>query len=161
MKTHREHIHYEEYDSPDILPEEERLLIQKAEEALQGSYSPYSRFAVGAAVLLENGKIITGSNQENASYPVGVCAESLALFYASHEYPGVKVKALAVTAKSGNPKTQSEPVKPCGACRQVIAETESRSKESMKIILKAEKGKTIIINGVKNLLPLGFSGEDL
>ncbi len=160
MKKVERIISYTEYASDKELTPEEARLLREAEEATRGSYSPYSHFAVGAAVLLENGEIIRGSNQENAAYPVGLCAERVALFYASHTYPGVAVKAIAITAKS-EIHSVKDPVKPCGSCRQVMAETEYRSGKKMKIILKGETGKVITFDGTDNLLPFSFSGEDL
>ena len=153
-------ISYKEYDSVKDLSQEEALLLQKAKQATEGSYSPYSHFAVGAAVLLENGEIIRGSNQENAAYPVGLCAERVALFYASHKYPDVAVKAIAITAKSEEHPVE-DPIKPCGSCRQVMAETEYRFKHKMKIILKGETDKVIVFDGTENVLPFSFSGDDL
>jgi len=129
--------------------------LAKAEEAAKGAYAPYSKFKVGAAVLLDNGKIITGSNQENASYPLGLCAERVALFAASAQNPGVKITGMAVTSSSENP------VSPCGACRQVMAEYETLHKNEMGILLKGASKKIIATSGVKNLLPLMFSGKDL
>ena len=103
-------------------------MLQHAQEAIEGSYAPYSEFRVGAAVLLENGEVIKGSNQENAAYPSGLCAERVAIFHAKSKYPDLKVKSIAITAASDNFITKS-PITPCGACRQVIAETESRQNE--------------------------------
>jgi cytidine deaminase len=160
MRKVERSIAYTEYDSPKELSQEEQQLLQEAKRATEGSYSPYSHFAVGAAVLLENGEIITGSNQENAAYPVGLCAERVALFYASHKYPDIAVKAIAITAKSEIHSIQ-EPVKPCGSCRQVMAETEYRSKQKMKILLQGNTDKIIMLNGTDNLLPFSFNGDDL
>ncbi len=160
MKKVERKISYTEYASGKELTPEEAQLLKEAEKATQGSYSPYSHFAVGAAVLLENGEIIRGSNQENAAYPVGLCAERVALFYASHKYPDVAVKAIAITAKS-EIHSVKDPIKPCGSCRQVMAETEYRSGKKMKIILKGETDKVIVFEGTDNLLPFSFSGDDL
>ena len=160
MKKVERSISYTEYPSKEELSKEESLLLSEAQKATEGSYSPYSHFAVGAAVLLENGEIIRGSNQENAAYPVGLCAERVALFYASHKYPDIAVKAIAITAKSVEHPVE-DPIKPCGSCRQVMSETEYRFKHKMKIILKGETDKVIIFDGTENLLPFSFSGDDL
>ena len=160
MKKVERLISYKEYGSVKELSKEDELLLYEAAEATSGSYSPYSNFAVGAAVLLENGEIIRGSNQENAAYPVGLCAERVALFYASHKYPDVAVKAIAVTAKSVMHPVE-DPIKPCGSCRQVMAETEYRFQHKMKIILKGETDKVIVFDSTDHLLPFSFSGDDL
>jgi cytidine deaminase len=144
-----------EYNSPEELPVQEKELLAKAEQAAKSAYAPYSKFKVGAAVLLDNGKIICGSNQENASYPLGLCAERVALFAASAQNPGIKITGIAVTSSSENPAS------PCGACRQVMAEYESLHKNEMRILLKGASEKIIATSGVKNLLPLMFSGKDL
>ncbi len=160
MKKVERLISYKEYGSVKELSKEDELLLYEAAEATNGSYSPYSNFAVGAAVLLENGEIIRGSNQENAAYPVGLCAERVALFYASHKYPNVAVKAIAITAKSEIHPVE-DPIKPCGSCRQVMAETEYRFQHKMKIILKGETDKVIVFDSTDHLLPFSFSGDDL
>ncbi len=144
-----------EYNSTDELPTQEKELLAKANEAAKNAYAPYSKFKVGAAVLLDNGKIISGSNQENASYPLGLCAERVALFAASAQHPGIGITAIAVTSSSKNPTS------PCGACRQVMAEYESLHKNQMRILLKGASGKIITTDGIKNLLPLMFSEKDL
>jgi cytidine deaminase len=143
-----------EYASAAELPAQEKELLAKAEEAAKNAYAPYSKFKVGAAVLLENGKIIIGSNQENASYPLGLCAERVALFAASAQHPGIKITGIAVTSSSENPAS------PCGACRQVMAEYEMVHQNEMRILLKGASEKIIATDGVKNLLPLMFSGKD-
>ena len=144
-----------EYNSVEELPAQEKELLAQAEQTAKGAYAPYSKFKVGAAVLLDNGKIITGSNQENASYPLGLCAERVALFAASAQHPGIKITGIAVTTSSENAAS------PCGACRQVMAEYESLHKNQMRILLKGVSEKIIATDGVKNLLPLMFSGKDL
>jgi cytidine deaminase len=115
---------------------------------------------VGAAVLLDNGKIFTGNNQENVAYPSGICAERVALFYASSQYPDIPVKAIAISARARGFKINS-PVTPCGSCRQVMAETENRFQQKMKLIMRGENGKINVVDGIKNLLPLMFRAEEL
>ncbi len=143
-----------EYNSINKLDEKDKILIEKAKEITKNSYAPYSHFNVGAAVLLENGKIITGTNQENAAYPSGLCAERVALFYANSEYPDIAVKSIAITAKT-NTDFVENPIPPCGSCRQVLLETETRFKIPIKIILAGSK-KIQIIKNAKSLLPINF-----
>lgn len=145
-----------EFDTVAELSENEQVLISKSKDAVKNAYAPYSKFNVGAAVLLENGEIITGTNQENAAYPSGLCAERVAIFYANSQYPDVPVKAIAVTAYT-NDKFIEKPVPPCGSCRQVIIETETRFKTPIKIYLVSDK-KVTVIEDAKSLLPLHFDG---
>ena len=134
-------------------------MLKEAKEAASKAYAPYSRFRVGAVALLSNGEMISGSNQENAAYPSGICAERTALFYANSQYPDQPVIMLAIAAKSQEGFTQT-PITPCGACRQVIMETEKRFGHPIKILLYGEK-ETIIIEGVKALLPFSFDNNYL
>jgi cytidine deaminase len=145
-----------EYDSLAELSAEEQAVVRQAEEAAKHAYAPYSEFKVGAAVMLENGKIIFGSNQENSSYPLGLCAERVALFAAAAQNPGLKVTRIAIATSSQNPSA------PCGACRQVMAEFETRYDHSISILLRSTtSGKIISSNGIKNFLPLMFTRKDL
>lgn len=153
-------ISYQEYERVDDLNESDRLLLEHARIAIKSAYAPYSTFHVGAAVLLENDEIITGNNQENVAYPSGICAERVALFYASSQYPDIPVKAIAIAARAKGFNVNS-PVTPCGSCRQVMAETESRFNNNLRLIMRGENGKIIIIEGVKNILPLMFQAEEL
>ena len=115
------------YSSMDELENRNEKLMKRAIEARKNAYSPYSNFTVGAAVLLENDKIVLGNNQENAAYPSGLCAERVAVFYAGANYPGIKIKAIAITATSINYKVDT-PAAPCGNCRQAISEYETKRK---------------------------------
>ncbi len=160
MNTKEIKIKITEFTGISELPEEERNLLQQAAKSAYNSYAPYSEFHVGAAVLLENGNIICGSNQENAAYPSGLCAERVALFYASSEYPGVKVRALAISAHADH-FLVDKPISPCGTCRQVIAETENRQQSKIKIFMQGETGPVNMTEGVENLLPLTFYEEKL
>lgn len=144
----------------DRLTKEERELIQVSARMTGSAYAPYSGFFVGAAVLLENGEIVRGSNQENAAYPSGLCAERVALFAASAMFPGVSMKMIAISAKASG-KQPASPVAPCGACRQVILEYEELQQKPIRILLSNESGKIIIIEKSKDLLPLAFSGSSL
>ncbi|OQX81445.1 MAG: cytidine deaminase [Bacteroidetes bacterium 4484_249] len=153
-------ISYSEYESIEELSNEDHLLLVRSQKAVESAYAPYSTYHVGAAVLLENGEIITGSNQENAAYPSGLCAERVALFYASSQYPDVPVKSIAISARAREFKINS-PVTPCGSCRQVMAETENRFGNSLRLIMRGGNGNIIIIDGVKNILPLMFQANEL
>ena len=142
-------LSYEELD------EKEAELVEKAKLATSGSYSPYSQFSVGAAVRLADGTIVTGSNQENASYPCGLCAERTALFYANAQYPTLAVDAIAIAAKNVN-GFLSTPITPCGACRQALLETELRYKQKIKVLLYGTE-KIYSVNSIAELLPLQFT----
>lgn len=148
-------INYTEFHDTNPLQDWEKDLIEQAKAALAGSYSPYSHFRVGAAVLLDNGAIITGSNQENGAYPSGLCAERVALFYAGAQYPNVPIKALAVVASNERGITLN-PVSPCGACRQVMLEYQMISNKPFTIYMVGA-GKIIKIDDVKQLLPFSFT----
>lgn len=145
--------------SMDELSSEEQRLIHAAIEATERSYAPYSHFSVGAAVLMENGAVVCGSNQENAAYPSGMCAERTALFYAHSQYPQLAVKALAIAARSEKGLLPS-PSPPCGACRQVMLETEKRSGSAMRILLYGTQG-VYKIEGTGSILPLSFDADFL
>ncbi|MBO0321660.1 cytidine deaminase [Muricauda sp. CAU 1633] len=148
------------YQDVSELSQSEQKLLHAAEQAQKNAYAPYSNFQVGAAVLLENGEIIIGSNQENASYPSGLCAERVAVFQAGARYPGVALKMLAVTASSRHHLVDS-PAAPCGNCRQSIMEYEQNQKSPIVILLKAEKGPIYKCNSMADILPLAFNSSFL
>ncbi|MDO6472966.1 cytidine deaminase [Maribacter sp. 1_MG-2023] len=148
------------YDSLTELKNNDQNLMSAAVKARQKAYAPYSSFNVGASVLLENGEIIEGNNQENASYPSGLCAERVAVFYAGAKYPSMKIKAIAITAASLNHEV-SEPAAPCGNCRQAISEYEFRQQEPIRILLMGETGCIIECDSLADLLPLGFNSSFL
>ena len=150
-------IKYTQYDSIDSLPDVDSQLIFKARDAAQHAYAPYSGFCVGAAVLLGNGVIVTGNNQENAAYPSGLCAERTALFYAAAQYPKIPIVAIAISTLN---HPQSEIAKPCGACRQVMAEYEDLAGKAMRILLDSAD-RIFVLNGIDSLLPLRFRKTDL
>ena len=133
---------------------EEKIIVDKAKEATSRAYAPYSKFQVGAAALLANGEIITGNNQENVAFPSGLCAERTTLFYAHSQYPNESVQALAIAAYTEG-DFLDRPISPCGACRQVMLETEMRFHQPVKIILYGKK-EILIAESVKDLLPLAF-----
>ena len=136
------------------LKKREKNLVDKAKEAVERAYSPYSRFQVGAAVLLSNGKVITGSNQENVAFPSGLCAERTALFYANSQFPNESVQMMAIAAYTKGDFTE-EPISPCGACRQVMLEVENRYKQSVRILLYGKK-EVYVIEKITDILPLVF-----
>lgn len=144
--------------APEELQETEQMLFTAALEATEHSYAPYSHFHVGAAILLENGIVVTGSNQENAAYPSGLCAERVALFHAGHQYPDVPVAILAIAAVAEGKQVKS--VSPCGACRQVLLEMEQKSGRSMKVLLCGTE-EVIAVESAEALLPLCFGSKDL
>lgn len=148
------------YDNTDELPETIRVLMQKAVEARKNAYAPYSRFKVGAALLLENGEVVIGNNQENASYPSGLCAERVAVYHVGARYPDVKIRAMAISAASDN-RTVLTPIPPCGACRQSLAEYEVKQAEPMELYFMGETGKVVKAASVKDLLPLLFDKSNL
>ncbi len=148
------------YDSIEELPDTVIYLMEQACKARDKAYAPYSKFKVGAALLLENDEIVTGSNQENASYPAGLCAERTAVFYAGAKYPEAKFKVLAISAKSLNHKLVI-PIPPCGSCRQAIAEYEVKQESPIEIYFMGETGKVVKANSLKELLPLTFDNSYL
>ncbi len=149
-----------EYDSIDELNAQDRDLLKSAQQAVDLSYSPYSNFKVGSAVLLDNGVVVKGNNQENIAYPSGLCAERVAMFAASSQYPDIPIKSIAITAKSKNFKIDT-PITPCGACRQVMTEYETHYKNKIRVIMMGETGKIYIIDGIENILPLTFQAKGL
>jgi len=153
-------IRVEEFNSQEELNKSDRNLLDQATLASESSYSPYSSFHVGAAVRLANGEIITGNNQENAAYPSGLCAERVALFYAQARFPDVPVEAIAIYASSSEFKLD-KPVTPCGSCRQVMAEYETRHNRKMRVIMGGDHSHIQVIEGIESLLPLMFMLEKL
>jgi len=144
------------YKNKEELSVEERKLMHIAVKARNKAYAPYSNFNVGAAVLLENGEVVIGNNQENAAYPSGLCAERVAVFYAGAKYPGVKIKSIAITAASKKYKVET-PVPPCGSCRQSLSEYENKQKEPIMLFLMGENGEVLKCNSISDILPLAFN----
>ena len=140
------------------VPDEELPLVNAALKATEQSYAPYSEFHVGAAALLADGTIVTGSNQENAAYPSGLCAERVTLFHAGHQYPDVPVVALAIAASTGGKQVES--ISPCGACRQVLLEPEQRYNRPMQVLLRGTK-EVVVAPSAASLLPLCFGKDNL
>ncbi|MCR5861523.1 cytidine deaminase [Flavobacterium sp. J372] len=146
---------FSSYNTVSELPQDAQQLMAKAVETRKNAYAPYSKFRVGAALLLDNGKVVVGSNQENAAYPSGLCAERVAVFQAGAIYPDAKILILAISA-AADEKVVSEPIPPCGACRQAIAEYEFRQDSPIEIYFMGQEGKILKSDSLKNLLPLVF-----
>ena len=148
------------FDSVQELPDEIQNLMMLAVEIRKNAYAPYSKFRVGTALLLDNGKIVLGSNQENAAYPSGLCAERVAIFQAGSIYPKAKILKMAITAASDTNKTSS-PIPPCGSCRQSIAEYEIKQETPIEIYFMGEIGAIYKSDSLKNLLPFMFDKKFL
>ena len=146
--------HLEDLDS------ESKYLVHKAKEATQLSYSPYSKFQVGAALLLEDGTLVLGANQENASYPLSMCAERVALYAAASQFPGKSIRKIAIVAHKRNHKDLSS-APACGACRQVMLEFEARQDEPIEVIMLGQDKKWIRCSSVEYLLPVSFDSFNL
>lgn len=158
----KEHIGFEllVFDTKDELSEREQNLLEHAIKARSGAYAPYSKFQVGAAVLLENNEIVIGNNQENASYPSGLCAERVAVFQAGARYPGVAIQAVAISAATKAYKVK-QPAAPCGNCRQSIAEYEQKQNRPIAILFQGEEGPIYKSDSIANILPLAFNNTFL
>ncbi len=143
------------FESLQELFSEDQELMQKAIEIRKKAYAPYSKFKVGAAILLDNGQVVVGSNQENAAYPSGLCAERVAIFHSGAVYPDAKIVKMAITAGSTE-NTTSKPIPPCGACRQSIFEYEFKQDANIEIFFMGETGEVYKSSSIANLLPLTF-----
>lgn len=154
MKTKQINICFSEFDSAEQMDAQDRMLVREALEAIKGSYAPYSHFNVGAAVLTSGGHVVRGANQENAAYPSGLCAERTAMFAAGAQYPDEDIVSLAV-AGGFDGKPMENPATPCGACRQVMAQCQTRSGKPMSVILV---GNPVVwkFDRVDDILPLIF-----
>jgi cytidine deaminase len=153
-------ITFDVFEDLNGLPHEVQTLFAQAIDARKNAYAPYSQFQVGAALLLDNGEIVIGSNQENAAYPSGLCAERVAIFSSGALFPQATIKILAITAtsiKAANP----DPIPPCGACRQSIAEYELKQNEPIAIYFMGATGKIVLAHSIKDLLPLMFDKKYL
>ncbi len=151
---------YTVYPGAESLGAEDRTLLEKALEATAAAYAPYSAFRVGAAALLSNNKIITGTNQENASYPAGICAERVLLSAASAVYPGTSVRTIAISYRS-RAAVSGQPVFPCGICRQSLLEQEARQGYPIRLVLGGATGEIFVIERSGDLIPFGFTGREL
>lgn len=153
IKTHT--IEYGEYEHYRELSERDQDLVAQAYKACADAYAPYSKFQVGAALELDNGNVVLGNNQENIAYPSGLCAERVALYYAGAVYKNEAIKTIVVVAK-GDLVGQDDCLSPCGSCRQVIAESEMRQENRIRIVLVSQSGKTFVFNGISDLLVFPF-----
>ena len=151
---------YEVYAGPEDLPGADAGLLRKAMDATRHAYAPYSRFRVGAAALLANGEVVTGTNQENASFPAGICAERTLLSAAAAVYPGVAIQTLAISYENEHGPSD-RPISPCGICRQSLQEAEQRSGEPIRLLLSGKKGPVFVIPKASSLLPLAFTADEL
>ena len=151
---------FQKFKSSKELSELQQTLIQRAHEAALNAYAPYSKFRVGAALLLSNGEIIAGNNQENAAYPSGLCAERVTALYAKSQYPKEKILKMAITTASEHQKNVAPPF-PCGSCRQVLIEYEFEDRQPIELILRGENDEGCIIRSVADILPFAFNGSYL
>ena len=160
MQVKEHSFSFEVYDSVEDLAEEDTLLLNAARKVTADAYAPYSHFRVGAAARLQNGVIITGTNQENASFPAGICAERTLLSVAGSLYPGVYIDTLAVSYHNEN-GSSDRPISPCGICRQSLQEFEQRTGRPVRLILGGQEGKIFVIPSASLLLPLAFTAGEL
>ena len=151
---------YEEYNSITDLIAEDAFLLNKAREVTGNAYAPYSNFQVGAVARLNNGHVVTGTNQENASFPAGLCAERVLLSSAATLFPDIPIQTIAISYNNLNGKS-NRPITPCGVCRQSLVEYETRVNQPIRLILGGMEGKVHIIEKASMILPLGFSADDM
>ena len=160
MKKEEYRFSYEVYDSIADLSEQDAWLVNEAREVTAAAYAPYSNFNVGAVAKLTNGEIVAGTNQENASYPVGICAERVLLASAASLYPNVAIDTIAISYDNTRGES-NHPISPCGMCRQSLVEYEERVKQPIRLILSGLDGKVIVVQKANALLPLSFGSVDL
>jgi cytidine deaminase len=153
-------LRLEELENESMLGEADQQLVREAKKNTEFAYAPYSGFKVAAVARLKNGAIVSGTNQENASYPVGICAERTLLSAVSSLYPNAKIDTIAITYHNTNGDS-SQPVAPCGICRQTLLEYELRTNNPIRLLLAGNEGKIIIVEKASSLLPLGFSSDDM
>lgn len=160
MKKNKQTIHYEVYASGEELSEDDQWLLNEARSLTALSYAPYSKFHVAAVARMSNGEVINGTNQENASFPVGLCAERVLLAAASSVFPGEAIDTLAISYNN-NKDASAHPIAPCGICRQSLAEFETRMKQPVRLILSGQSGEVLIFERSTLLLPFSFEGSEL
>ncbi len=160
MKENKFEFNYTVYENVDELSDSEKALLLQAREVTANAYAPYSRFQVGAVAQLANGEVVKGSNQENASFPAGLCAERVLLSTVSSLYPRVPIDVMAISYKSEH-QSSDHPISPCGICRQSLQEAENRWNQSIKLILGGMSGPVYVIDSASRLLPLAFTSEEL
>lgn len=160
MKENKFEFAYKVYDNIAELPEDQQWLLNEAREVTANAYAPYSNFQVGAVARMANGEIVAGSNQENASFPVGLCAERVLLASVSSLFPKVPIETVAISYRSDHQKSD-HPISPCGICRQSLQEFESRVNHPVQLILGGMEGPVYVIDSASRLLPLAFTSEEL
>lgn len=160
MKPKKFEFAYEVYDDISELDEQDAMLLSRARQVTSKAYAPYSNFHVGAVALLANGEVVAGTNQENAAYPVGICAERVLLGTVATIHYNIPIKSMAVSYNSNKVKSD-HPISPCGMCRQALLEYETRMKGPIRLILGGMEGKVYIIPSANLLLPFAFSGNEL
>lgn len=160
MKKQKIEIQLEVFETLSELPTAIQELMNKAQQARENAYAPYSHFRVGAALRLSSEEIVMGNNQENAAYPSGLCAERVAVFSAGANFPDQTISAMAITVRAESHEV-AEPIAPCGACRQSLAEYEQKQKTPIAIYFMGETGEIIKVASVMDLLPLGFDAKYL
>lgn len=160
MKENKFEFNYRVYENITELPEEQQWLLSEAREVSANAYAPYSNFQVGAVAKMANGEIVAGSNQENASFPVGLCAERVLLASVSSLFPKVPIETIAISYRSENHKSD-HPISPCGICRQSLQEFEGRVNHPVQLILGGMEGPVYVIDSASRLLPLAFTSEEL
>jgi len=160
MKENKFEFEYEVYNDSSELNEQDAWLLNEARTVTENAYAPYSNFHVGAVAMLENGEVVAGTNQENASYPVGICAERVLLGTVATMHPKVPVKSIAISYNSDDVKSD-HPISPCGMCRQALLEYETRTSKPIRLILSGQEGKVFIIKTASFLLPFAFTKDEL
>ena len=160
MKEKKFEFNYQVYENISELPEEHQWLLNEAREVTANAYAPYSKFQVGAVARMANGEIVAGSNQENASFPVGLCAERVLLASVSSIFPKIPIDTIAISYRSEHQKSD-HPISPCGICRQSLQEFESRVGHPVQLIMGGMEGPVYVIDSATRLLPLAFTSEEL
>ena len=160
MKKEEYQFEFEVFDSAEELSGPDSWLVNEARGVTEAAYAPYSNFNVGAVAKMANGEIVAGTNQENASYPVGLCAERVLLSSAATLYPNIAIDTIAISYNNNNGDSD-HPISPCGICRQSLSEYEERTKQPIRLILSGMEGKVYVIKKSSHLLPLSFGSEDL
>ncbi|MGZ8544901.1 MAG: cytidine deaminase [Flavisolibacter sp.] len=160
MKENKFEFNYKVFESIDELPDDQKHLLEKAREITANAYAPYSNFQVGAVARMANGEEVVGSNQENASFPAGLCAERVLLSSVSSLYPRIPIETVAISYKSEHVKSD-HPISPCGICRQSLQEYESRVSHPIQLVLGGITGPVYVIDSASRLLPLAFTSEEL
>ena len=161
MARHTHQFEFEVLDHEVELEDTDRYLLQKAKETTEQAYAPYSRFHVAAAARLTSGDIVCATNQENASYPVGICAERALLSTLSATHPNIPIDTIAITYLNHATGNSNTPASPCGLCRQTLFEYEQRMGHPIRLILAGETGKVLVVKSIGDLLPFGFGPDDL